>query len=391
MDFDVLIVGGGIAGLAQAISLRHHKVAVLEKSKLQITNQYDNESEYDTRIYAISPINKNYLQQTGVWDHLDNNRLTSVQRMCIYGDTNGRLEFNAYESGVSELAWIAESSKILQELINTAMRHPNIHLLEQVSPSSLFFNTDHVCLSDQNGQEYSAKLIIAADGADSWVRKTAGIKVQIHDYQQYGLVANFSCQRSHSNTAYQWFLPEGVLAWLPLPGNRFSMVWSTQQEKALNLQELSAEELSLRVAEAGANTLGKLQLLNKPRFYPLRLMRAKPVVLPRLALVGDAAHTIHPLSGHGINLGLQDTQTLAGILNGCAEYEDPGYLSVLRSYARRRKEQVLVMQTVTDGLQRLFANRSPIIGKLRNQGMHLVMDSALRMLRAKMAHYAMFS
>jgi 2-polyprenyl-6-methoxyphenol hydroxylase-like FAD-dependent oxidoreductase len=178
-----------------------------------------------------------------------------------------------------------------------------------------------------------------------------------------------------------------VLAWLPLPGNRISIVWSTPDDHADLLCTLPPEELCRRVAEAGAHVLGDFELLTPAAAFPLRLMRVPQTVAPRLALVGDAAHGIHPLSGHGINLGFQDAAELASRLAGTQAWHDIGDPRFLAGYQRARKEETLLLQTATDGLRRLFRNPSPGIRSLRNAGLGLT--DSLPMIKNSLARYAL--
>jgi ubiquinone biosynthesis UbiH/UbiF/VisC/COQ6 family hydroxylase len=202
-----------------------------------------------------------------------------------------------------------------------------------------------------------------------------------------GLVANFECTRPHHGTARQWFRDDGVLAWLPLPGNRISMVWSTPDDHAKELLALPADELCARVSAAGGHELGKLKLLSPAAAFPLRLMRVPRTIAPRLALIGDAAHGIHPLSGHGINLGYQDAKVLADLLTSASEWQDIGDERLLRRYQRARREETLLMQTTTHTLRRLFRENLPGLKQLRNIGMNLT--NALPVLKNQLVRYAL--
>jgi ubiquinone biosynthesis UbiH/UbiF/VisC/COQ6 family hydroxylase len=202
-----------------------------------------------------------------------------------------------------------------------------------------------------------------------------------------GVVANFACAEPHRGTAFQWFREDGVLAWLPLPGNRISMVWSTPKENGDALCKLDPAEFCARVAAAGQNKLGALELLTPPVGFPLRLMRAPRTVGSRFALIGDAAHAIHPLSGHGINLGFQDAKVLAEVLTGLREFEHCGNVLSLRPYERRRKEEVVALQSMTDGLHRLFIPKNTPLVWLRNTGMNLT--SKVSVLRDALVRYAL--
>jgi ubiquinone biosynthesis UbiH/UbiF/VisC/COQ6 family hydroxylase len=327
--------------------------------------------DWDARIYAVSPANQRFLEDIGVWQHLDAARLRAVENMEIHGDGKGRIDFSAYDAGVDALAWIIESGAMQAELWESAKRQANVTLLCPAQPRALSFLADGADLELGDGSCVKARLIVAADGADSWTRQAAGIEVGFKDYGQQGVVANLHCEQSHRGTAFQWFRSDGVLAYLPLPGNMISVVWSTADSQARELLALSPQDFCSRVALAAASRLGALSVVTPPAGFPLRLMRAPRVVGPRLALIGDAAHTIHPLSGHGINLGFQDARVLGKLLSSKPEYVDCGDLSLLRHYERARKEEVVTLQALTDGLHRLFAPDLPLLSTLRNWGLDL--------------------
>ncbi len=383
MDFDVVVVGGGLAGLSLAVALRTSRlsVAVVEG------NLPAPVSGWDPRIYAVSPGNARFLEAIGAWRHLDGARIAPVEAMEIHGDAGGRLDFSAYDSGVGQLAWILEASLMQRELWESAKRQANLTLLCPARPQALSFAPGHARLKLADGRELTARLVVAADGADSWTRKAAGIEAVFHPYGQLGVVANFACEKAHRDTAFQWFRQDGVLAYLPLPGNMISIVWSTPEAHARELLALPPAEFCARVAAAGGHRLGHLEAVTPPAGFPLRLMRPPRAVAHRLALIGDAAHAIHPLSGHGINLGFKDAEALADMLNTCPAHADCGDETWLRGYARRRREEVVALQSVTDGLQKLFAHASPPVALLRNFGLNLT--NRLPVLRDALVRYAM--
>ena len=385
MDFDVIIVGGGLAGLSLAAALRRSTLSVaLVEGKAP-----DFPETLDSRIYAISPANADFLDELGTWGHLEPARMEAVRTMEIHGDAGGRLDFTAYGCGVPELAWILESSLIQRELWETVKRQGNLTLLCPARPQALTIGPDAALLNLADGRSLSARLIVAADGAESWTRAAAGIAVRFDPYDQQGVVANFATELPHHGTAFQWFRTDGVLAWLPLPGNRMSMVWSAPEDHGRKLLALDHAELCALVAEAGNHRLGDLKLVTPPAGFPLRLMRAPSSVAPRLALIGDAAHTIHPLSGHGINLGFQDARGLAAVLRDKPGHVDCGDLGLLRSYARARKEEVVSLQTLTDSLHDLFRPASGSLTRLRNFGLNLT--NALPVLKNLLVRYALAS
>jgi 2-polyprenylphenol 6-hydroxylase len=383
MRFDVLIVGGGLAGLSLAVALRSARLSVA-----LVENRPPHRPQgWDARVYAVSPGCANFLGGLGIWDRLDASRREPVQTMAVHGDAGGRLDFSAYDTGVSELAWILEGSLMQMELWETALRQANLTLFCPARPRQLEFRPDCAALELEDGRQLEAALVVAADGADSWVRQAAGIHVDFKHYGQMGVVANFECSRPHHGTAFQWFREDGILAWLPLPGKRMSMVWSTPDAHAHELLELPAEALCQRVAEAGGHALGDFFLLTPPAGFPLRLMRAPQAAAHRLALIGDAAHAIHPLSGHGINLGFLDARALAELLVAKPDFVDAGDISLLRRYQRSRREEVVALQTMTDGLQRLFAPTHPLLATIRNAGMNLTRQ--LPILRDALVRYAL--
>ena len=385
MDFDVVIVGGGLAGLALAAALRRSSlsVALVEGSVPVFPDGWD------SRVYAISPANARFLDAAGVWQHLDAGRMEAVRTMEIHGDAGGRLDFSAYGSGVSELAWILESSLMQRELWETVKRQGNLTLFCPASPQALAFAPDAARLTLDDGRSLDARLIVAADGADSWTRSAAGMVARFDPYDQLGVVANFATELPHRGTAFQWFRHDGILAWLPLAGNRISMVWSAPENQGRELLALDHAALCARVADAGGLRLGALQLITAPAGFPLRLMRAPQTVAPRMALIGDAAHTIHPLSGHGINLGFQDARVLAAVLCDKPGHVDCGDLALLRGYERARMEEVMTLQTVTDSLHDLFRPTTGSLPRLRNFGLNLT--NALPVVKDLLVRYALAS
>lgn len=382
MKFDVLVVGAGLAGAALAAALRSSslKVGIVE------TRPPSRPTGWDPRIYAISPANVDFLTAIGIWPHLDSSRMAPVYDMEIHGDAGGHLDFSAYDCGLRELAWIVESSLMQHELWETVKRQHNVTLLCPAEPAALVIDADAARLILADGRRIEARLIVAADGRDSWVRQAANIGARNTPYNEKGVVANFRCEKPHRNTAFQWFRKDGVLAYLPLPDQQMSMVWSAPDALADELTALSPAELCARVAEAGDYRLGALELVTPAAAFPLRLMRVDTVVQPRLALIGDAAHAIHPLSGHGINLGYQDARVLAEQLATLPAWRDPGELSILRTYARARAEETALLQYTTHGLNRLFKPADPLLSGLRNFGLNLT--NSLPVVRNALVRYA---
>ncbi len=387
MQFDIVIVGAGLAGASLAAALKgsRYSVALVEGSPPAPASS--SASGWDSRIYAVSPAAAGFLQDIGAWQHLDAARLTAVHDMEIHGDGGGRLDFSAYDTGVTELAWIIEAGLMQRELWETVRRQGNITVLCPAQPEALELAGDRARLGLADGRALQAKLVVGADGADSWVREAAGLRSDTLAYGEMGVVANFACEKPHHHTAFQWFRPDGVLAYLPLPDKRISVVWSTPNAHARRLLALPPAEFCSRVAEAAGKRLGALELITPPAAFPLRLMRLPRIVAPRLALIGDAAHTIHPLSGHGINLGFLDARELAQTLLGVPDFRDCGDAPLLRRYERSRTEEVALMQWTTHGLQRLFRPRHAGLAALRNLGLNLT--NRLPVVRSALVRYAL--
>ncbi len=384
MNFDIVIVGGGLAGLSLAAALRRSSLSVaLIEGQAPVFA-----AGLDSRVYAISPANARFLDELGAWRHMDATRMQAVAQMEVHGDAGGRLDFSAYGVGAAELAWILESSLMQRELWETVKRQGKLTLLCPAKPRELMLAPDAAVLSLDDGRQIKARLVVGADGAESWTRGAAGIEVRFDPYDQLGVVANFETELPHRGTAFQWFrCEEGVLAWLPLPGNRISMVWSAPEYLGRELLGLDADALCARVADGGGRRLGALKLITPQAGFPLRLMRAPRCVAQRLALIGDAAHTIHPLSGHGINLGFQDARVLAGVLCDKPEHIDCGDFSLLRRYERARKEEVVTLQTLTDSLHDLFGPSADSLMRLRNLGLNLT--NSLPVVKDLLVRYAL--
>lgn len=359
---DIVILGGGLNGAALVAALRHtpYSVVLVEPRPPQEPGE-----DWDSRIYAYSPGNVAWLKSLGAWN--EPVRAQAVYQMRIHGDTDGKLIFDALDAGLAELAWIAENNRLQWSLWQSWRDSPNIRVISAPTESVTWGEQKHT-LHLADGTDLKARLLVAADGANSWLRQQAGIGFDLEDYEHIGVVANFTTQRPHRGAAWQWFRPDGVLAYLPLPGNRISMVWSTPPEHAAELQALSPAELAGKVAEAGGHALGELINITPAAGFPLKRRRAREWVRPGLVLLGDAAHTVHPLAGQGVNLGFRDSRLLAATL---ASGGDPGEISRLTAYAARRREDVVSMQFTTGGLKKLFARQDGLTQTLRNSGMSL--------------------
>ena len=369
MRFDLIVIGGGVVGASVARAARGHSIALV--SGTRPAEPLIPAEGFDARVYALSPGSVEFLRELKVWDRLPRERLTPVHAMRVHGDAPGAtLEMDAYRVGVPELAWIVEDSVLQSALWSSLGSQDRLEIFSPAECESIeLLDMARVRLAD--GRSLEADLLVGAVGADSMVRNGAGIQVSEKAYGQIALVANFSCGREHANTACQWFQGGAVLALLPLPANRLSMVWSVPEAEAVRLQALDPQALAMEVGAAAGGWAGPLEPISPVKAFPLRRLQAERMVLPHLALAGDAAHVIHPLAGQGLNLGLQDARALGAALANREPVRSAGDHTMLRRYERERRESILAMGTTVHGLQRLFGSERRALGRLRNLGLNL--------------------
>jgi ubiquinone biosynthesis UbiH/UbiF/VisC/COQ6 family hydroxylase len=366
--FDVAVIGAGVAGLAAALGLAQQglRVALVGPTARQHAARAD--APFDARIYALSSSTIDLLARLKVWAQVDASRLQPVSRMRVFGDDGDELSFDAYAARVARLATIGEESELLRVLSLAAGFAPGLTRITagmrtlEVGP-----RTATVTLDD--GSVLTAALVVGADGAGSAVRAAAGISADLQPYPHTAVVANFSAERPHDGVAWQWFCGEGVVALLPLPGRAASLVWSAPHALADELRAMAPAELAARVTARSGGVLGALDPLGPAYGFPLRRLTVDRLVVPRVALVGDAAHVVHPLAGQGLNLGMQDVSTLLDVIKARESWRDAGDLVLLRRYARARAEPIGLIRFTTDSLSRLFAVDDPLVRSFRNRGM----------------------
>jgi ubiquinone biosynthesis UbiH/UbiF/VisC/COQ6 family hydroxylase len=369
---DVVVAGAGLPGLSLATALARGGLSVALADAAPITSAEHEPATFDLRVYAISPGSASFLRAIGAWQRLTCDRVAAIESMAIFGDADARLDFSAYDLGERALAWIVEERELKNALVASA-HHAGVTVFGGAPFVGLQFTASEAILTLEPSTDLAAKLLVAADGIHSWVRRAAGMTAEPRAYGQTGVVAHFTCERAHHGVARQWFRADGsVLAWLPLPGRRISMVWSAPDALAQDLLALAPEALAERVGAAGGHALGTLSPISKSAGFALSILRLPVTVAHRLALVGDAAHGVHPLAGQGVNLGFGDALALSQVLAERGPVDDAGAPILLARYARRRVEPVFAMQAVTDGLARLFGRREPWLSALRNAGMAAV-------------------
>ena len=380
MIYDTLIIGGGLVGAAMAVALKQQqrRVALLE-IRPPTTDAERLEKGWDARIYAISPANRQFLQSLHAWP--SESRIQPVARMDVRGDGGGRIEFAAADIQADRLTSIAENRWLLAALWR------QIEALEipvfTEAAAAIHTDVEAATLTLPNGETLKTRLIIGADGTNSWVRAQAGITVQENAYGHHGVVANFHTEKNHHGTAYQWFKHGEVLAYLPLPDHKISIVWSTAAPEKLTA--LAPDDLAAAVTAQGEGMLGRLSPLSPAFAFELILRRPATTVAQRIMLIGDAAHTIHPLAGQGVNLGFGDAIEFARLSQNAA---DLGAHQLLKRYAQNRLEPVRTMQLSCDGLFHLFGeNHLPALPWLRNNGLNWV--NAAAPLKQRLIKHAM--
>jgi 2-octaprenylphenol hydroxylase len=362
----IVVAGAGPVGLAFACACRDAELTLVDAAPARPTPG----DEFDLRIFALSAGTRTFLRDIGAWEHLDSRRIAPVRRMDVFGDQGAKLSFSGRSS--APLAWIAEAGRLAQGLQAQAETIPQVKLRFDANAVAFEAAAESACVQLESGERIEADLLVGADGPDSRVRSALGLEAHAEPYAECAIVANFEVEKEHGDVARQWFRADGVLAWLPLPGARISIVWSAPTAVAAELAALDAPALEQRVRDAGGGMLGELRLISNVASFPLRMIRVERTVAPGVALIGDAAHAVHPLAGQGVNLGFQDARVLADELAGRSPLERPGDLRVLRRYARTRREDVSAMQFVTDRLDQLFSAPGERASWLRNAGLRLV-------------------
>ncbi|MFW5451072.1 MAG: UbiH/UbiF/VisC/COQ6 family ubiquinone biosynthesis hydroxylase [Methylophagaceae bacterium] len=382
--YNVIVVGGGMVGATLAVALAEQStlnIAVIEAYPLKAITEQDIP---DLRVSALTRASETLLKNLAIWPQLITARISPFTDMKVWETLDSALHFDSADIGEPLLGNIVENRNLQQACIRRCAELANIDWLCPAKPTSLADNT----LTLEDGRMMTADLIVGADGAQSLLREWLGIESRGWDYDQSAVVCTVTTEQAHQQTARQRFLSEGPLAFLPLSdGHQCSIVWSNSTEQAERLCQLGDEAFKNTLADAFQNKLGKIIEVSQRAQFPLKLRHADHYVESSFALVGDAAHTIHPLAGQGVNIGLLDAATLAEvIIEAQQQGRDIGSLHTLNKYQRRRKGDNIAMQMTMDAFKHVFGSELAPIRWARRLGLKTVNQSTL--LRNLFMHQA---
>ncbi len=398
-QFDVVIIGGGMVGGAFACALRDSKlkVALIETQLPTAPNTAPEKvADVDIRVSALNRASETFLSNIGAWEKMPAARLSAYNKMRIWeGVGTGHIQFNGQELGEPHMGHIVENRITAQALLQTLQQDSQVQLFAPVSVENIDIIEAHDDKDESylvmldNGQMLSTSLIVAADGARSFVRNWAMFDTREWDYDHHALVCSVQVENNHEQCAWQRFTEDGVLAFLPLAQeNLCSIVWSCPEQKSQELLALNTHEFNQVLARAFENKLGRITESGTRAAIPLRQRHAKTYVKNGIVLLGDAAHTIHPLAGQGVNLGLMDAYVLADEIKLAVKRGLPVQdAQVLARFERRRMSENLSMMATMESFKRLFAAQNPVVRWLRNWGMKKV--NSLGFLKQHLAVQAM--
>jgi 2-octaprenylphenol hydroxylase len=389
--YDIVVVGGGAVGAAfAALAVRQarvpaSRVIVIERER---PPAWERAEAYDLRVVALSRASSRILAAAGAWETIVASRTSPYERMRIWHESmsphgDDALVFDAAELGEPNLGHIVES-RLIQSALLAALEAGGVEVM--IGTVAALELSSQVATVEVGGRRIAARLVVGADGARSRVRELAGLGARSRDYRQHAIVANVEVARPHERTAWQRFLGHGTLAFLPLANGQCSIVWSVGNERAEALRTLSVPEFERELTAALDGALGEVRLASGRVSIPLAATSAEHYVLERCALIGDAAHTVHPLAGQGVNLGFLDAASLADVLaEAQGEREDYGALRLLRRYERRRRPQNELMSAAMGGFNDLLAMGRGPVARVAQRGLALVnrMGPVKRLLAAR--------
>jgi len=361
---DVVITGAGMVGLtlANLLAKQGKSIAIIDRNEIA---SFDQNQSYQSRVTAVSPGSQAIFEHIDAWQAMHSKRVSPFADMHVWDESGeAAIHFNANDMQCDHLGHIVENIVIQTSLHEVLRQQSNVgwFLSEHIHKINTF--QDHTEVQLESGTVLSAKIVVGADGSRSIVRNFAEIAYKEKSYQQMGLVALVETEQPHENTCWQRFLSTGPLALLPLKNHQCSIVWSVSDDYADELMKLSEHEFADALTQASCGKLGDITLKSKCVAFPLASGQAEQMVQSRIALVGDAAHALHPLAGQGANLGFTDAAVLANVLQNSER--DIGSLKVLRKYERARVGETQIMQTAMDGFVKAFGTTNSAVVTARN-------------------------
>jgi 2-octaprenyl-3-methyl-6-methoxy-1,4-benzoquinol hydroxylase/2-octaprenylphenol hydroxylase len=371
--FDVAVVGAGMVGAALALALAREgfDVTVIEPRAPKLWNAQD---EVDLRVVALAPSSVELFDRLDVWKEIAAARANAYRRMRVWDAlAPGQLAFDAADEGRAALGFIVENRLIQSVLWHVLQGEVRITLHCPAKVTGTDATDDRRTLTLDDDTSVAARLVVAADGADSVLRGLLGIATRDRDYGQRAVVAHVATERAHESTAWQRFVPGGTIAFLPLADGRSSIVWSVSQADAERLLALGDEAFCAELGAAFDFRLGRITATTERASFPLRMKLAERYLAPRFVLIGDAAHAVHPLAGQGVNLGLRDVGELRSVLVEARDAKrDFAAESVLRRYERRRRSDNTLSAHAFDAIQRVFGSDAMPLAALRGAGLAVV-------------------
>ncbi len=371
-EFDLIIVGGGMVGAALACAMgeQNFSVALVEGREPDLSWPV---GDYQIRVSAITRASQYVFENLHAWDYMVKRRVCPYREMQVWDATgNGHIHFDSAEIAEPDLGHIIENSVIQAALWERLLELPSVQRFCPASPKTVEINEQQASLTLDDGQTLHGRLLVGADGGRSWVREQIGYQSKGWNYQQDAVVATIRHELDHQETCWQRFSSNGPLAFLPLDEKTCSIVWSTTPEQAQELLALDKIDFLKALQLSFGDHLGKMLKVGERAAFPLRLGHTTRYTGSRVALIGDAAHSIHPLAGQGVNLGLGDMSALVDVLIAAkARGADIGNTLILRRYERARKADNITMLGAMDGFKRLFSNDQPLLKFTRNLGLNI--------------------
>ena len=393
-DYDLIIVGGGMVGASLALSLADQgiRIAIIEAVEYHMGKSPNiNQPSYDDRVLALSFGSRKIFEAMGAWSDIAAHASPIKQ---IHVSDQGRFGFtriDSHEERVDALGYVVAARELGVSLVHKLEQLASITIISPASLARLKLGTDHATVTiDREGvtETLTAQLVVAADGGNSVVRRQMGIGTTDHDYGQTAIIANISPERPHQGVAYERFTKNGPLALLPMQDNRCSLVWTREPKDVEDIMSLTDEDFLSRLQPCFGKRLGRFLKVGKRTAYPLHLIQAQEQVRARLALIGNAAHTLHPIAGQGFNLGLRDVATLAqSVADAFKKDIDIGVLNVLEPYAQWRQQDHQKVIGFTNTMVQTFSNRFPPLVFARDLG--LITTNIIPPLKHHLARHAM--